>query len=318
MSEIVVEQAVFGDTGSEALELRARSPHFTDEWIDACTKLCRGFGRPQAGANCPPALFAQPLGRHYVAVVQVSSTDQEGRGALRFHVCVLRENEYAGLGGDPFMVAERCPPTWDASGELRSLTWPRVPFPDRTVEDVRRVLKRPDGPNLLGGCQVLLDGGRLAFERTAPDAQVLRDLWTLLPTRSRAEMWPATFAFSNSLRFHAIVTPPGLRATAPNDFPHYLSEEEAGDYPEDTPGLLSIIPGLQSKERYELRLQRSAEAGDQEGLDILFARRSRTDMWKLGLLILIGMILLPFLVKLFAPPPAGDGSGSSSSVSGSP
>jgi hypothetical protein len=182
------------------------------------------------------------------------------------------------------------------------VTWPRVSFPARTVQEVREVLKRPDGPNLLGGSQVLLDGGRIAFERAEPDGKLLRDLWTLLPLRSRSEMWPATFAFSNALRFHTVVVPTGLRGKTPEDFPHYLTEEEAGDYPEG---------------RYEYRLQSAAEAGDQEGLDSLFARRSRTDMWKLGLLILIGMMILPFLVRLLAPPPAKDG-GSPPAASGSP
>jgi hypothetical protein len=303
MSEIVVEQAVFHATGEDGVELRARSPQFSEEWLQSAEMFCRGFGRPPAGSACPPALFAQPLGRHHVAVVQVASAVNGHAGHLRFHVAVLGTDEYGGLGGDPFTVAERCPPNWDAMGEIPLVTWPREPFPSRTVEDVRAVLRRDDGPNLLGGSQVLLDGGRIAFERAKPDGKLLRDLWTLLPTRSRSEMWPATFAFSNALRFHTVVVPPGLRTTSPKEFPHYLTEEEAGDYPEG---------------RYELRLQSAAEAGDQEGLDSLFARRSRTDMWKLGLLILIGMIILPFLVRWLAPPPVHDSSSSSSASSASP
>src|ERR1051326_2288255 len=211
MSDILVEQAVFHTMENDSLQLRARSPEFLDDWIAPCEKLCRGFGRPPEGSACPPALFAHLLNRHFVAVMQVASAANEQPGPLRFHVSVLRADEYAGLGGDPFSVAERCPPNLDASGELPTITWPRVAFPARTVAQVRGVLQRADGPNLLGGSQVLLDGGRLAFERTEPDAKVLRDLWTLLPTRSRAEMWRGTFAFSNSLRFHAIVAPPGLR-----------------------------------------------------------------------------------------------------------
>jgi hypothetical protein len=295
MPEIIVEQAILEEIEGRAYQVRARSPQFAESWISGCEKLCRAFGRPPEGIPCPPAMFAQPLGRGHVAVVQVAPAMNGHPGRLRFHFCVLKADEYEGLSGDPFAVAERSPPAWDANGSLDALTWPRVPFPKRTVQDVQSVLIRPDGPNLLGGSQVLLDGGRITFERPAPDPKVLRDLWTLMPTRSRAEMWPATFAFSNELRFHTVVIPPGLRNSAPQEFPHYVTEEEAGDYPGE------LSPSLLTKPSYEYRLQRAAEHGDQEELDNLFARRSRTDMWKLGLLILVGMLLLPVLIRLLAP-----------------
>jgi len=70
--------------------------------------------------------------------------------------------------------------------------------------------KRPTFPpglrdaTLLGGTQILLDGGRLVFERSSPDAVILRSLWALLPTRERCELWPASFAFSNVHQFDAV------------------------------------------------------------------------------------------------------------------
>src|SRR5262245_528070 len=133
MSDILVEQAVFHTIDNDGLHLGARSPQFLDDWIAPCEKLCRGFGRPPEGLACPPALFAHPMKRHHVAVVQVASSANGQPGPLRFHVSVLRADEYAGLGGVPFAVAERCPPNWDATGELPTLTWPRVAFPARTV-----------------------------------------------------------------------------------------------------------------------------------------------------------------------------------------
>jgi hypothetical protein len=295
MPEISIEQAILEETEAGAYQIRSRSPQFADDWVGGCEKLCRSFGRPPEGTPCPPAMFAQPLGRGLVAVVQVAPTMNGHAGRLMFHVSVLKADEYAGLGGDPFSVAERCTPAWDNQGTVDPVTMPRVPFPRRTVQDVQSVLKRSDGPNLLGGSQVLLDGGRITFERAVPDPKVLRDLWTLLPTRSRAEMWPATFAFSNVLRFHTVVIPPGLRSSSPQEFPHYMTEEEAGDYPTE------VEPTFLVKPSYEYRLQRAAEADDQDGLDRLFERRSRIDMWKLGLLILVGMMLLPLLVRLVSP-----------------
>src|SRR5262249_55578639 len=183
-------------------------------------------------------------------------TDDAGRpGALAFHLLVLPRKDYTALGGDPFDIAAHFPPQWQARGDLPVLSWSEELFP-RTVEDVRKVLQRSDGPNLLGGSQVLVDGGRLVFERPAPGTQLLPDPWTLLPTCTRSELWPASFAFGNALGFDALVVP---RVEA-EQFPYYTTEEQAGDYPEG---------------RYELAVQVAAEAGDQAGLDALFARRSQ-------------------------------------------
>src|SRR5205814_1502832 len=120
------------------------------------------------------------------------------------------------------------------------------------------VLRRPDGPNLLGGSQVLVDGGRVVFERPAPDPALLRDLWRLLPASARSDLWPAAFAFGNTLRFHVLAVP----KAEGEEYTHYHTEEQAGDYPEG---------------RYELALQTAAESGDQRGLDKLFARRSQAE-----------------------------------------
>jgi hypothetical protein len=307
MSEIIVEQAVLLGRREGDYHICARSPGFAEEWVSSVEKICAAFGRPPAGASCPLSLYVQPLGRSHIAVVQVSAAPGVSEGELAFHVLVLREDDYSGLGGDPFAVAERCPAAWQARGALPALTWPRVPFPPRSFQQVRQVLKRADGPNLLGGAQVLLDGGKLVFERAEPDPQVLRDLWMLLPTRSRSEMWPATFAFGNSPRFHAIVVPSGLPEKAAAEFPHYLTDEQAGDYPEG---------------RYELKLQTAAEEGDQEGLDRLFARRTTGEIWKLGLLLLAGMVLIPILIRWIGGPtvrkePTHSGSASGSTEPGS-
>src|SRR2546421_90015 len=82
-----------------------------------------------------------------------------------------------------------------------------------------------------------------AVERPAPDPDLVRRLWLLLPASSRGELWPAEFAPANALGFDLLVTP-----KAGEDCAGYLSEQQAGDYPEG---------------RYELNLQIAAEAGDQ-------------------------------------------------------
>src|SRR5207248_570581 len=71
------------------------------------------FGPRPPGFACPLAHFACPFGPDWVAVVQVA--DRPGPGdplALRF--LVLGRELYRHLG-DPFAVADRFPPNWDAS-----------------------------------------------------------------------------------------------------------------------------------------------------------------------------------------------------------
>src|SRR5206468_3132483 len=122
--------------------------------------------------------------------------------------------------------------SWSAAGPLESLTLPAEPLPPRTVADVRAVLQRvkahalPEGeeslteeqahqravaqaesPALLGGVQILIDGGKVVFERPGPDNGLMRGLWTLLPGSTRARLWPASFAFGNALGFDALVVP---------------------------------------------------------------------------------------------------------------
>src|SRR5262249_48794917 len=198
-----VEQGLYGAFDGGGYRFVARSPGFREEWISEAERICAGFGERPAGVACPAAVFAQPLGRHHVAIVQAADQgmDDAGRpGALGFHFLVLSRDHYRAYGGDPFQLAERQPPPWHIRGDLPALAWPAESLPPRTVDQTRRVLKRPDGPNLLGGSQVLVDGGRVVFQRQQPDSALLRDLWQLLPTRTRTELWPATFAFGNALR----------------------------------------------------------------------------------------------------------------------
>src|SRR5262249_19210771 len=150
-----------------------------------------------------------------------------------------------------------------ARGDLPALAWEFGPPPPRTVADLRKVLDVPGSATLLGGAQALLDGGRVAFERTEPDARLLRGLWALLPTSTRGDLWPASFSFSNAHGFDAVVVP---RATGP-EFDQYVFEEQAGDYPEG---------------RYELALQTAVESGNQHDLDTLLSRRSRRQMLRLA------------------------------------
>src|SRR5205823_1764797 len=198
---------------------------------------------------------------------------------LGFHMIVLPADLYGHLGGDPFSLAERLPSPWGSRDALSPLTCPEPVAERRTVAEVRKLIAVPNSATLLGGTQALLEGGKVVFERSAPDESVLRSLWALLPTATRKELWPASFAFGNALGFDALVVP----RLDPGMFAAYILEERAGDYPEG---------------HYELALQTAAEAGNQDELDALFSRRSYKETKKLALFLLAIVLFLPLLFAL--------------------
>jgi hypothetical protein len=264
MPDPTIEQAL-ADARPGGVTVTARSPGFADDWVPEVERLCAGFGTP-AEPLAAAAVFAQPLGRAHVAVVQAVAPHPP---AVRCHVLVLPVALYRGVG-DPFLLAEQFPAPWDARVALPTLAW-LDEAPPRTVDKVRRVLQEDDSATLLGAAQALVDGGRVVFERPFPAPDLLRRLWALLPDSTRAELWPASYAFGNALGFHALVVP---RAD-PAAFPGYLTEAQAGDYPEG---------------RYELGVQTAAEAGDQSALDALFARRSGRQTLRLAVVLLLVMM----------------------------
>jgi hypothetical protein len=284
---IVIEQAIVGARNDRAHGVLAHSPDFANDWHSEAERICEAFGARAEGAACPNAIFVQPFGKERVAVVQVADqgVDAVGRPAsLAFRFLVLTRSAYCELSGDPFLIADSFPPYWDVRAQLPTLYLSQDAIRPRTVEQVVQVLKRGDGPILLGSCQALVDGGRLVFERSAPDGELLRSLWTLLPTSTRCGLWPATFVFANRLQLSAVVAP----SAAVQEFRDFVTEEQAGNYPEG---------------HYELQVQVAAEAGDQRGLDALFARRSRTETWRLGLILLVALVVLvPFMSWLNSGP----------------
>lgn len=232
------------------------------------------FGARPAGVACPLAHFACPFGKTHVAVVCVE--DQSG-GALGFRFLVLSRELYKHLG-DPFAIADRYPPDWTTTGRLDDLAWPMAVLPERTLEQLDAILKTGDTPLILGAVQALVDGNRVLLRRNAP-AQLIRDLWQLLPDRMRCDVWPATFAFSDELGFHAAAGPtlPTARRGV-----QVLVEEAIRDYPASS---------------YELALQVAIESGDRAALRKLLARRTADDTIRLGLYILAFALVAAAVLK---------------------
>lgn len=233
------------------------------------------FGARPDGVACPGAVFGCPFGKAHVAVVRVE--DRPG-GALGFRFLVLARELYRHLG-DPFAIADRYPSNWDAAGTLDDLAWPKEVLPERTLEQLDAVLKGGDGPLLLGSVQALVDGNRVLLTRDEP-AQFIRDVWQLLPDRTRCDLWPATFAFSDELGFHAAVGP---TLPTPRHGVQVLVEDAIRDYPESS---------------YEHGLQYAIESGDRGAVRRLLARRTADDTIRIGLYIL-GFALVAAAVVRF-------------------
>jgi hypothetical protein len=243
-----------------------------------------------------------------VAVVRVAdqAPGPSGWPALAFHVLAIDRRNYEAFLGDPFLVAERLPVDWAARGQLPSTAWPAAPLPGRTVAQVQAVLKRvkafalqegedpeqpkertvenSESPALLGGAQVLVDGGKLVFVRKAPDLALVQGLWMLLPASLRGKIWPASFAFSNALGFDVVVTP----RLGDASWEGYTTEDQAAEYPAGS---------------YELALQTAAEAGDQAELDQVFQRRSSGETMRLAWRILVFLGILVIVMRFLQPPP---------------
>jgi hypothetical protein len=283
-----IEQALYCSRDAKGYRFLAQSPDFRDDWLVEAERLCTGFGERPAGVTCPEALFVQPFGKRHVTIVHVSVGVPDDNGpprGLAFRILVLSSALYAELGGDPFLIVDRFPTDFTATGALPALSWSDRPPPQRTVAGLRKVLDVANSAVLLGGAQALLDGGRLVFERREPAGSLVQSLWALLPTTARCRLWPATLVFADPARFHVAVVP---RADSPA-LAAYVDEVHAGDYPEG---------------RYELELQIAVEHGDQERVDELLARRSRSQVMRLGLALLAVLVLGPVAIRFLVPPAA--------------
>ena len=127
-------QVLVGDGG-----IVAQSDDFDQNWRIEVERIVEGFGLPKGAASID-ALFAIPFGKRHVAVVSVAG--------WRFRFLILTRQLYDVIP-DPFAIADRYPPNWDASGSAPSLEWPEQPLPRRTVAWLDDIFKNGDGPFLL-------------------------------------------------------------------------------------------------------------------------------------------------------------------------
>ncbi|CAN5338755.1 hypothetical protein BH10PLA2_BH10PLA2_18760 [soil metagenome] len=276
------QQALLQRASDGNLAIHLCSHEFKSEWHSRALSVCEAFSTDPPPLELAEVLFVQRLDKNLFMIIRSMASRRIGTAPARFHVLVASRANYSRAQCDPFLLAERFPSDWNATSELPELEWPEQPLPIRTVAEVQKILKRTNGPEMLGGSQALIDGSQLLFPRSAPDLELVRGVWRLLPYGNRLEVMPASFAWNNALKFELVVAP----ADRSDRFTGFMTEEQAGGYPEG---------------RYELSLQTAAEANDQESLDILFARRSRREVWRLGILLVVVMGILALAIQIMSP-----------------
>lgn len=313
MQLISFEQAIYHRPDRIEPRLVAISQGFKVAWQSEVVALIHGFGDRPSGVECPLAVFAKPLGKDHVAIVRVKDETPEVLASglklrgLMFHFLVVDRALYEAWICDPFILAEKIPPVWNSAELLPTITLPTDAFHARTLAQVQAVLKRvkasglregedPDAPDfertadnsespaLLGGAQILVDGGRLVFERPAGDLRMVSGLWLLLPEMTRIRRWPTSFAFSQDLGFDVLVVP----KLDDMILESYTTEEQAADYPDGA---------------YELALQRAAENGEQGDLDEVFRRRDGNQTLRIGIALFVVMSLLVLVSRWLTPAP---------------
>jgi hypothetical protein len=273
MPDLRIQQAL-ALADARGVKIIASTPDFDTAEAERIATL---FGSRPPGVGCPLAHFACPFGREHVAVVRVE--DRPGSGdPLGFRFLILARELYRHLG-DPFAISDRYPTDWTTVGPLPELAWPPERLPERTLEQLDRILKHGDGPLLLGATQAIVDGNRVLLKRDIQSEELVRGLWQLLPDRTRADRWPASFAFSDELGFHLAVLP---TISLSDREPRPLHEEAVRDYPQST---------------YELNLQIAIESGDRDALRRLLARRTIDDTIRLAVYIVAFALLTAVLFR---------------------
>lgn len=252
-----------------------RSPGVPFETEEAALKVAVQFGDRPAGTTCPESVFTV-MDRGTLWIIKTGSQPGDG-SPLAFRMFGIAAKDRLGL--DLLSWVESYP-LEALKGELSNVEWQDLHPRQRTVDEVRAILKGGDSPLLLGSVQALLDGCKIAVSLAEAGPDFVRHVWTLLPEKSKAEVNPATFAFSADLGFDIVVLPD----IPAKGIPGYLTAEQVRDYPEG---------------RYELALQHAAESGNQAELDRLFSRKTSREVLRLAIGMVVFALVVVLILKLF-------------------
>ncbi len=208
-----------------------------------------------------------------------------GPGALGFRLLILPTDLYDRLGGDPFAIADQFPPIgW--RGDLPALEWTAVaaagPHGGRSAEGAERAAQRHAPGRRPGVARRQPARLRAAGARSHV---CCADLWALLPTSRRGDLWPATFAFGNARGFHVL----SCRADA--------GRPSTAISPRSRPATTPKAPtscGCKPPSRPATRRR----------MDALFAGRSRGRWIRIAfLLCALAILNSPFILMFIKPAP---------------
>lgn len=336
MPDIPLERALLHRDRSEAPRLIARSPGLAESLLAPLTEIITAFGERPAGATCPGAIFAQPLGKHYVAIVHVSDTapGPSGWAGSRFSALILAAHDYETLGGDPFAIARAVPGFWPLSdpalaeaikvaddkaialaphlpphpddAHRTAFALPAAPLAPRGLPQVHAVLKRikshalPENADPANPPKLTVENSESPMLLGA--VQVLVDGGKLILERPKPD--------ASVLEALWTLLPHSLR---PRLWPASFAFTNDLDFDVLIVPRLSAVPveGFTTEEQagdypqgsYELALQTAAELGNAADLEAVFHRRTSRETLKLGFKLLIGLSLLVIAFRLLTPAP---------------
>ena len=102
-------------------------------------------------------------------------------------------------------------------------------FADHDPEKVELTPENAESPSLLGGVQILVDGGKLIFKRLAP-TRLDPGFVVCVAQQSAVGVVACDLCFSNALGFDAVVVP----RLGDENLAGYTTEEQAADLPQGT------------------------------------------------------------------------------------
>lgn len=200
------EQAVYGsfpfrEGGYAPL---AHSPRCQPDWLDAFHRACREIGeKPRGAGNLEGMIFArriEPRGPWMIVGVSSPGVDDRGRpDALAFHGLFVDRAEFQKAAYNPFVLAPALREDWHADTNLIA--------GQIAVEADSIKFKAPDNPRAAAIAAVLMGGSKVAIASEFPIVQLAREVWDLLPMRTRERCSVANWAFANDAHFDLVATP---------------------------------------------------------------------------------------------------------------
>ena len=197
---VTFEQAVYGSFAfrGDGYAPLANSPGCRPDWLAAFHVACRSIGeKPPGAGDLAGMMFAMrwnPRGPWMIVGVSSMGSDDRGRpDALAFHALFMEGREFRKVGYDPFLLRGALRSDWGPETTLdRGTIAPQTPDESESSDRASAV------------ATALKRGRKIALASDAPNLDLAREVWRLLPVRVRKRCAVATWAFAESSRFDLV------------------------------------------------------------------------------------------------------------------